>query len=206
MKGGILLFIRSKNISTFLKDYPITASIIIIQSLLFFITFIPYLPHDFIFQYFAGVNLYIARGELWRLITPIFVHRNFSHLLWNSCSIILLGPFLENILGKWKFTFVYIGCGLFANIASYLFLPRTYIHVGASGAIFGLLGMYFMILIFSKGSLPAIYQKTILTVVLLSIVITFLQPGTNVVAHLFGLIIGVLLGWWLFNKKGLKPY
>ena len=78
------------------------------------------------------------------------MHSGFTHVLFNSFSLILFGPGLERILGKFKFIAIYLITGVSANIATLLIEPVTYIHVGASGSIFGLFGMYISITLYRK--------------------------------------------------------
>ncbi|MDQ7862811.1 rhomboid family intramembrane serine protease [Peribacillus frigoritolerans] len=70
------------------------------------------------------------------LITPIFLHSTFTHLLFNGFSLAIFGPFLEKLLGAFKFSIFFLSTGILANIATFLINPLTYNHVGASGAIF----------------------------------------------------------------------
>lgn len=196
------MFIRTESFQEFIRYYPVVSFIIAIQVVLYLLASLPFFSHSFWFEQLAGVNLYIWAGEWWRLITPIFIHSGFSHLLFNSFSLILFGPGLEKILGKFKFLTIYLITGISANIATLLIEPVTYIHVGASGAIFGLFGMYISIAVFRKHLLTGNNRQLIITIAVISIIMTFLQSNINVVAHLFGMISGFLIGALTLRKRG----
>lgn len=87
----------------------------------------------------------ILRGEqLHRLLTPIFLHGGLSHLAINSASLLNLGPQVESIMGKKRFLATYLVSGAVGNLFSSFFSPNP--SVGASGAIFGLVGAYYTFL------------------------------------------------------------
>ena len=199
------MFTRTENFKEFIRFYPIVSTIIAIHFALYLFTVLPFFPNYWFFATFSGVNLYIMEGEIWRLITPIFMHSGFAHVLFNSFSLVLFGPALEQMLGRGKFLFVYLGAGIIANIATLLLEPLPYIHVGSSGAIFGLFGYYISIIIFRKNMLSQQNSQIILTLCGLGLVMTFLQPNINITAHLFGLLGGFLLGAIpYYNKKDLS--
>jgi rhomboid protease GluP len=195
------MFTRTESLKEFLRFYPIVSIIIMIHLFLFIIGYIPFVPRSWIYEMFSGVNLYVAEGEYWRLFTPIFLHSGFAHLLFNSISLILFGPALERIAGKGRFLTIYLISGIGANIATFLIQPLTYVHVGSSGAIFGLFGYYLAIISFRKSMLSRENAQLIKTIAILSIIMTFLQPNINVTAHIFGLIAGYLIGAVLLKKK-----
>jgi rhomboid protease GluP len=194
------MFTRTESLKEFLRFYPIVSIIIVVQLLLFIIGYIPFIPKYWIFEVFSGVNLYVAEGEIWRLLTPIFLHSGFAHLLFNSFSLVLFGPALERIVGKGQFLTIYLLSGIGANVATYLIQPLTYVHVGSSGAIFGLFGFYLAIISFRKSMLSRENSQLIKTIAILSIIMTFLQPNINVTAHIFGLVSGYLLGAVLLRR------
>ena len=196
------MFIRTESFKEFIRFYPVVSLIIAFQLILYLLTSLPFLSHDLWFEKLAGINFYIRAGEWWRLVTPIFLHLGFSHILFNSFSLILFGPGLEKILGKSKFIAVYLITGISANIATLLIEPITYIHVGASGAIFGLFGMYISIAVFNKHLLSRDNRQLIMTIAIISIIMTFFQSNINVVAHIFGFISGFLIGALAFRKRG----
>lgn len=188
------MFTRTESFKEFLRFYPIVSVIVAIHITLYLLTILPIFPNLWFYEHFAGVNLYIAKGEYWRLLTPVFMHGSFSHMLFNSFSLILFGPALEQMLGKGKFIFIYILSGIAANLATYLIEPLTYVHVGSSGAIFGLFGYFAAITVFKKELISKANSQTIITITVVALIMTFLQPNINIIAHLFGLLAGFLLG------------
>jgi len=195
------MFTRTESFRDFVRFYPIVTLIISIHILLYLATTIPFFPSRYMFELLSGVNLYIVNGEYWRLVTPIFMHASFAHMLFNSFSIVLFGPALEQLLGRTKFTLLYLATGIAANIATLSLEPLTYTHVGSSGAIFGLFGFYIAIIIFRKAMLSRENSQTIMTIAIIGIVMTFVQSNINITAHIFGLIAGFLIGAAIFNKR-----
>ena len=196
------MFTRTESLREFLRFYPIVSFIIAIHILLYLFTILPFFPNQWFYETFSGVNLYIMEGELWRLITPTFLHSGFSHMLFNSFALVLFGPALERMLGAARFLMVYLVSGIIANVATLLLEPLTFIHVGSSGAIFGLFGYYIAIIIFQKRWLSRENSQIILTICAISLIMTFLQPNINITAHLFGLLGGLSIGIIpYFNKK-----
>nr|WP_263323818.1 rhomboid family intramembrane serine protease [Neobacillus sp. Marseille-Q6967] len=188
------MFTRTESFREFIRLYPIVSIIIAIHFILYLLTAVPIFPNYWFKATFSGVNLYITEGEYWRLFTPIFMHGGFTHAVFNSFSLVLFGPALERLLGKGKFLFVYLTAGIIANVATLLLEPLTYVHVGSSGAIFGLFGYYISIIFFRKNLLSQQNSQTILIISALSVVMTFIQPNINITAHIFGLLGGFLIG------------
>jgi rhomboid protease GluP len=195
------MFTRTENFREFIRYYPIISIIIAIHLVLYLFTVLPFFPNYWFFANFSGVNLYIMEGEFWRLLTPIFMHSDFTHVLFNSFSLILFGPALERLLGKAKFLFIYLTSGIIANIATLILEPLTYTHVGSSGSIFGLFGFYISILVFRKNTLSQQNSQIILIICALSLIMTFIQPNINITAHIFGLVGGFILGAIPYSKK-----
>lgn len=195
------MFTRTESFRDFLRFYPMVSLIIFIHILLYLATAVPVFPSRYIFELLSGVNLYIMNGEYWRLLTPIFMHAGFAHMLFNSFSLVLFGPALEQLLGRTKFTLLYLATGIAANVATLTLEPLTYTHVGSSGAIFGLFGFYIAIIVFRKAMLSRENSQTIMTIAIIGVVMTFVQSNINITAHIFGLIAGFLVGAALFNKR-----
>ncbi|MBS4197243.1 rhomboid family intramembrane serine protease [Lederbergia citri] len=198
------MFVRTESFGQFLKLYPVISTIIAIQLLIFLMMHTPIFPHNWILELLAGVNLLIQKGEYWRLVTPIFVHVGFAHLLFNSFSLVLFGPALEKALGKFTFIILYLASGLGANIATLYIHPPYYTHIGASGAIFGLFGVYLAVLFVKKDAIPLQGRQVILPIAIISVVMTFFQPDINITGHIFGLISGFIIGRILLFYRSIR--
>ncbi|MCM3571171.1 rhomboid family intramembrane serine protease [Neobacillus mesonae] len=193
------MFTRTESFREFIRLYPVVSVIVAIHIALFLLTILPIFPNYWFYEHFSGVNLYIMEGEIWRLVTPTFMHSGFPHMLFNSFSLILFGPALERMLGGGRFLLIYLASGIIANIATLILEPPTYTHVGSSGAIFGLFGYYIAMIVFQRNKLSKDNSQIIITLCVVSLIMTFIQPNINITAHLFGLLGGFLLGY-VFKK------
>lgn len=128
-------------------------------------------------------------GEWWRLGTAAFLHGSPLHLLFNMYVLFALGPTLERILGHYRYTTLYLLAAVGGGIASYAFSPINTLSVGASGAVFGLMGA---LVVAGRRLRFDITQVLVLTGI--NIAIGFI-PGGNVDwrAHLGGLVTGALV-------------
>ncbi|SFE79034.1 rhomboid family intramembrane serine protease [Alteribacillus iranensis] len=205
------MFIRNETFYSFRKNYPLITGIVAIHFLLFLWMNVSNWTNGliplggFIFQLGVGNNYAVATGEFWRLVTPIFLHIGAGHVLFNSFSLVLFGPALEKMLGKFKFLIAYLSAGILANIATFILTGPGYTHLGASGAIFGLFGIYLYMIWKRKDLIDAANAQLILVILILGVVMTFLNPGINITAHIFGLISGLALAP-LFLTNALPFY
>lgn len=157
--------------------------------------------------YGAKVNDLIKQGQYWRFITPIFLHANLLHVGLNMLNFAVLGVVLERIMGHVRFLLVYILTGVVSIIASFVFSPQE-ISVGASGAIFGIVGAYAIFVLmhrraFRGGGIPSLIW--IMLVIGVNIGIGFIIPNIDNFAHLGGLVSGCLLGWWFAPLYTYSP-
>ncbi len=148
--------------------------------------------------YGAKENNLIIQGQYWRFVTPIFLHANLLHIALNMLNLVVLGIFLERLVGHLRFLLIYFVTGTVSIIASFYFMPQE-ISVGASGAIFGLVGAYSIFVFmhrraFRNGGIPALLWLIVVIVGNLSI--GFFVPNVDNYAHVGGLLTGCLLGWW----------
>ncbi|HET7522496.1 MAG TPA: rhomboid family intramembrane serine protease [Bacillales bacterium] len=185
------MFIRNESFRSFLRHYPVVSFIVGINLVIFLPVF--FWPGHFIVNLMAQYNIRIAMGEYWRLVTPIFLHATIPHVLFNSFSTVLFAPALERILGKWRFIAAYLGAGVIGNIATFLLQGPYYGSLGASGAIFGLFGIYIYMILFRKDLIDRDSQQIVVTIIVFSLIMTFFSANINILAHLFGLIGGLLL-------------
>ncbi len=147
--------------------------------------------------YGAKDNSLILQGQYWRFVIPIFLHANALHIGLNMLNLVVLGVFLERLYGHLRFLLIYLLTGIISIIASFYFAPQD-ISIGASGAIFGLVGAYSVFVLvhrraFPNGGIPALLW--LLIIVALNLSIGFFVPNVDNYAHLGGLLSGCLLGW-----------
>ena len=127
-------------------------------------------------------------GQWWRLFTAAFLHGSFLHIAFNMYVLFALGPTLERILGHYRYLTLYVLAAIGGGVASYVFSDPNTVSVGASGAIFGLMGA----LVVAGRRLR--YDVTQVLVLLgINIAIGFISPGTDWRAHLGGLVTGSLV-------------
>lgn len=143
----------------------------------------------------AKVNSAIAAGEIWRLVTPIFLHVGILHVGVNMYSLYVIGPPVERLFGLPRMLTVYLLSGIAGVAFSLAF--STAPSVGASGAIFGLLGALggFLFLhrrIFGRAGSVQLRQIALVAVINLAI---GLSPGIDNWGHLGGLIAGLSLAY-----------
>jgi len=141
----------------------------------------------------------VTSGEWWRLISAGFLHGSIIHLLFNVYILWVIGSQLESIVGNIKFIIIYFVSLLGGSVASYLFSPFGSYSIGASGAIFGLMGA--MLVVGRKRNLDI---SQITTLVAINVVIGFVLSGIDWRAHLGGLAAGVFITWVLINATSLK--
>ena len=154
---------------------------------------------DILISNFALFAPSVSTGQWWRLFTAGFLHGSILHLLFNVYILWILGSQLESILGKRKFIIIYFVSLMGGSIASFLFSPFGTYSIGASGAIFGLMGA--MLVVGRKKRLD-ISQVAVL--VILNVAIGFVLSGIDWRAHLGGLAAGALIAWILLNATWLK--
>jgi membrane associated rhomboid family serine protease len=139
----------------------------------------------------------LSHAQPWRLVTSMFDHAGLAHLALNMLCLWMVGSFLEPLLGRWRFTALYMLSGLGGGLA---ILAWASLHmnsvdviqltVGASGSIFGLFGAMVWVVRRLGGNLTGI-----LTVLAINIVFTLTNAGTvSWEGHLGGLIVGLILG------------
>jgi rhomboid protease GluP len=153
---------------------------------------------DVLIRYGAKYNDAIIAGQYWRFITPIFLHANILHVSLNMLNFFILGLFIERLFGHLRFLLVYLLTGIVGIIASFYFAPQD-VSVGASGAIFGIVGAYSIFILvhrraFSRGGIPAI--AWLVVIIGLNLGIGLVIPNVDNYAHLGGFLSGCLLGWF----------
>lgn len=192
------MFIRTeRSIKEFFKFYPLVFILAIINLGLWFIINFLKLPIGLkIYDLGIGHNLTVLLfDEYWRLVTPIFLHADFGHVIFNTFALVLFGPALEKMLGSLKFISVYLITGVIGNIGTFFMDPHSVTpHLGASGAIYGLFGIYIYMVLFRKDLISKADSQIIKTIFVLGVVMSLLRTNINLSAHLFGFGSGFILG------------
>ncbi|KAL5714555.1 hypothetical protein ACHQM5_016499 [Ranunculus cassubicifolius] len=156
----------------------------------------------------AKINSLIDRGQLWRLVTSSFLHANIGHLMVNCYSLNSVGPTMEAISGSRRFLAVYFTSAVTSCAASYWFCKAP--AVGASGAIFGVVGSYAVFVLrhrnlFGRGKEDL---QQIARVIALNMAIGLLSTGIDNWGHLGGLLGGAAMSWllgpaWKYEAKSV---
>ena len=177
-----------------LKALPVIAAINLI---LFFIM----MCKTSSFAHFDSTDLYDMGGltqdfvkdrEYWRIVSSMFLHSGFLHVMNNMVMFVLFAMFMESVLGSWKFSLLYFTCGILAGVVS-VFTNHA-VNVGASGAIFGLVGWALaQRLIYKNHDFSQGLFLIGLIFGVVNLIFGFILPNVNNYAHLTGLITGAVL-------------
>ncbi len=135
-----------------------------------------------------------ANGQWWRLLSSMFLHGGLMHVLVNMYALMVVGVMLEPMLGKNRYLISYLAAGITGSIVSTLTHKAT-VSVGASGAIFGLYGIFLALML--TNVFPKKVKGSFLSAVVLMIVMTFINGlggGVDNSAHVGGLLAGVIIG------------
>lgn len=149
-----------------------------------------------LFDLGAKWNPAIVDGQYWRLLTATFLHGSLLHILFNGYSLYAVGPAVERFFGTARFLAVYFISGLAGSVASYAFSPS--LSVGASGAIFGLVGGLAAFFYASRATLGDMARQqlgSLATVVMINLFIGFGSGGSiDNFAHIGGMLGGAAVG------------
>lgn len=184
------------------KKYKVTYTVIILNILVYLIEIIKSrnlidINIYTLIQMGAKINILINRGEIYRLITSTFLHGGIMHILFNMSALNIIGKEVEYIYGSKKYILIYILSALSGSLFSYLFNPNS-VSVGASGAIFGLLGAMLVFGLKEKNKIGKQYVKNILETLAINVIIGITISNIDNYAHLGGLIMGAISALILF--------
>lgn len=179
--------------------------------------------NEVLIAYGAKKNSLIRAGEWWRFITPVFLHTSWIHLFVNMYSLFILGPYVEKLYGAARFVFFWIATGVAGVVASYfaasygmrvgtdgvlgsfLFSGGDAPAAGASGALFGLVGVLFVFGLKFRHELPESFKRVfgtgMIPMILINLVIGYSLPNIGNAAHLGGLVAGAVLALFVGYKR-----
>ncbi len=141
----------------------------------------------------AKVNELIDVGQVWRLLTCVFLHVGIAHLICNCYAIYVYGPVVERLFGKARFLTIYIVGGIMGSLMSYAFSDAA--SAGASGAIFGLIGCMFYFREKYPDIFRRIFGRSLFIILGLNLLFGFIQPGIDNFGHIGGFIGGFVSAW-----------
>jgi rhomboid protease GluP len=160
----------------------------------------------------------INKNQYYRLITSMFMHANWSHLLNNMFVMLFIGANVERAVGKLKYLFIYFGAGILAGLTSICYnmwkengvfvFGDSVMAIGASGAIFGLVGALLYIVIANRGRLEQISTRQIIIFIVLSLYSGIINAQVDQADHFGGFLSGIVLALILYrrHRKKLKVH
>lgn len=178
-------------------------------------------PNTVLDAYGAKLNYLINAGQWWRFVTPVFIHVNLPHILVNMWSLWVVGPYVEKLYGSARFVFFWVLTGVCGVVASYLtvrpdmqvssigrFLFKSMDNpsAGASGALFGMVGVLFVFGIKFRRELPEGFKRAfgtgLLPMIMMNLFIGYLGRGfIDNAAHLGGFFSGALAALFVGYKR-----
>ncbi len=131
----------------------------------------------------------VSEGQIYRIITSLFTHQALFHFLSNNYALYIYGSILEPALGKRKFLFIYFTAGILGNLLTYALMPNP--SIGASGAIFGLLGAIAAVYFINPTSVNRAMMRSVVSCIIITTLYSF-TGGINNIAHFGGLFGGYM--------------
>lgn len=190
----------------FSKKLPIITYILIgLNVIMFILQFVFDKDIELINKYALYGPMVREYNEYYRLITSGFLHADILHISFNMYALYVLGSQLESYLGKYKYVIIYFFSLILGSLMSITFSGTTSYSIGASGAIFGLMGSLLAFGYYYRVYLGEALKNQIIPLIAFNLVLGFVVPGIDVFAHIGGLIAGFLITMALGVKyKGNK--
>jgi membrane associated rhomboid family serine protease len=186
---------------------PVTYTLIAINLLIYLVTVVQgsglSSPGGTLFNKMFLYGPYVGHGDWWRIVTAMFLHASLLHIGFNMYALWAIGRIVEQYLGTARYIGLYFVSGLAGSAGALLQTPHTPV-LGASGAIFGILGAMLVIEWQVTGSLAG----QAMTLIVINLVISFLIPGISWGGHVGGLIGGILvmLAYAHWSDRGRARY
>jgi len=172
---------------------PILTMVLIIVNV--FVYFLMLFNYEKFIQTLGNYYVYLQQGEVWRLISSMFLHGDVIHLMSNMLALYMVGPMIEKYYGRWKYAIIYFGSGIMGNLLSAVL--GNYYAIGASGAIFGLFGALMYFGYKYRATLDGFLRSGIVPVIIFNLILSIMVPSIDFYGHLGGLIGGVLITYTL---------
>ena len=195
-----------------IKRDKVTIILVAINVVVFFVLTLMGQTEDGRFMLTKGamyVPYVLEQGEYYRLVTSMFLHFGIQHLGNNMILLLLVGAQLEEEMGAIKYLIIYIVAGLGGNIISMLgdITSGNYaIAGGASGAIFGVIGAMFWVVLRNNGRIGTMTKNGMIFMIGISLYYGFTSSGVDNLAHIGGLVTGLLMSILLYRKSNVKRH
>lgn len=193
-----------------LKKEPVTAFLILVNVLVFVATEITggsQNTQNMLKWGAAYTPMILQQGEIFRMVTSIFLHFGMSHLANNMLVLFVLGGRLERVTGKIKFLLIYFIGGIGGNLLSLYLDMKSMdfaVSAGASGAIFAVMGAMIYAIIRHKGRIEDLSARQIIIMAAFSLYFGFTSSGVDNAAHIGGLICGFLAAVLLYHPRNMQ--
>ena len=189
----------------FSQKKPVITYALIVLNIMVYLFMALYDVDGTYFYALANNYEFVQNGQIYRLLTSMFLHSDIIHIACNMYALYILGPQVERYYGKTKFLLIYLLSGLLGSIFSCAFMSADTISIGASGAIFGLLGSIAYFTYYYRATLQGLLRSQVVPVILLNLAIGFMVPGIDISGHIGGLIGGILVSMGIgIGDKGRK--
>lgn len=197
-----------------IKESPVTIFLLALTTLVFIAMQVIYFgnatSNQAIFNtggmYGAYVSLFPS--QLWRLVTPIFVHIGWEHFFFNALTLYFVGQIAEQIWGHHKFLALYVLSGIVGNIFTLFFTPNV-IAAGASTSLFGVFAAIMVAGYFGRNSYLKELGRNYQALIIVNLIFNLFTPSIGIAGHIGGLVGGVLCAIFLptlVEKNMFKPW
>lgn len=189
----------SRNSKEYMPTYALIAANVGVYALTAILSMDPITTSEPVLAAFGQINSDVLAGQVWRLFTAMFVHANIEHIFGNMLFLLIFGLRAEDMFNLEEYLSIYFLSGLFGGLLTLLW-PVDILSVGASGAIFGVLGAT---LVYARRSIG----QSIMTALIYAFFLLVISIGANVniLAHIGGLATGLLIGYLIATFHRPKP-
>ncbi|AZN40270.1 rhomboid family intramembrane serine protease [Paenibacillus albus] len=202
-----MIFLRYESFRSYLRSYPVTAAIIVINILVYALDHLVFdgslLEHGYFYS--GGAYNYFSLDEPWRYVTAEFLHADLSHIFFNMFSILVFAPPLERMLGHVRYAIFYLLCGVVGHL--FVAIADGQPTIGASGCIYGVFGTYLYLALF-KRSLDPESRKTVYMILIFGVIFSLIGTNVSIWGHIGGLFAGVVLAyaydWYVTLKQNRR--
>lgn len=193
--------------STFPKKYPVTTILALLNILVFIAVSVSehFGSGQLLYEGCLYTPAVLDGHEYYRILSAVFLHFGAEHLGSNMLALLALGPYVENAYGKGRYVFIYLFSGAAGNLltmSAETVSGSPALSAGASGAVCGLLGVFFVFALAGDSGLRRAFPvRRVLMAAILMLIPGLTDPSVNFIAHIGGLLGGFISGWVLRRRR-----